>query len=139
MTTVSTMPNMEALITAVLADDLGIGVHSGLPKSPDYSAGVVTVARVGGSHPLSKRLDAPNIQLSCWGSTKVIAFNTAQAARTAAHLMEGQVYRTSDGWPVDAVVGEVEDTLGLTWFPDPTTNGEIDRYILSVSLVCHAL
>lgn len=123
--------NMEALVSSVIRTAVPTAeVGSGLRKEPTLPA--VVVKRVGGSHPMKRALDAPNIQVEVYGATKVEAFDAAVDARTAVHLMEGQSYST----PVAAVVGSVTDTLGLQWLPDPTTGN--DRYIFAVTLVSHS-
>jgi hypothetical protein len=127
-------PDLEAVARKKLADanitNLSTRVYSSVPGNPTYS--LATVRRIGGIPVEKHRLDRANIQVDVWGTSKSVAQDIAQAARAALHDLEGT--KVTD--PVTAFVSSVQDSLGLTWLPDPQTGK--DRYTFAVYMVAHS-
>ena len=127
MTLILEQPNVEAIVGKKLRD-AGIpgvtGVHSSIPTDAVFP--LITVQRVGVIPVIRQYLDAANIQVDVWGTSKTDAFNIAARARVLLHEMAG----TSFTDPVKVWVSAVEDSLGITWQPDPDTGR--DRYLFSV-------
>lgn len=123
MTDFQVFPDAEAAVgTAIRAANIpGIGgrVYSSVPKSPTFP--LIVVRRIGGRPTVRQSLDTAHIQIDVWGRNKGEAHDAAQLARVALHRAEGTVQR-------DAFITAVEDSLGLSWQPDPDTDR--DRYIL---------
>ncbi len=134
MSVVDVFPDAEALAGAALRAELDCGVYSSIPRTPTFP--LVTLSRIGGIPAERHRLDFANLQIDVWGTSKTEARDIAAEARAALYGMEGQSYALNDGWPDDAVVTGVADTLGLTWLPDPETAR--DRYLFGVGLYLHA-
>jgi hypothetical protein len=126
-----TFPNVEGLCGVVLRGTLSCGVYSSIPKKdPDFP--LITVKRIGGVPAVRERLDAANIQIDSWGTSKKDALDNARDARLALLGMAGQTYTT----PIAGFVSDVRDSLGLTWQPDTETGR--DRYIFSVYVYAHS-
>lgn len=121
----SVFPDAEAVVIHALGE-AEIEATAALPTNPDYPC--VVVKRVGGLPVEKHHLDNPNIQIEVWGTSKAEAQDLAQQARSAIHEIEGTLYST----PIAAFVSGVEDTLGLSWSPDPVTNQA--RYVFAVGL-----
>lgn len=129
-------PDAEAFVAWAIrtAAISGVGgVYSSLPKTPPYP--VVVVGRIGGIPVERHRIDAPSIQIDVWGGDQSTAHDIAQAARAAVHECEGGSFGVTDDCPVKITVTAVEDTLGLSFIPDPMTFR--DRYIFGLRLVTH--
>lgn len=126
-------PDLEALVSEVLREELPSRVYSSIPADPVYP--LMTVKRIGGLPAVAPRLDRSRLQIDVWGNNKSEARDLADSARVKVHQMEGQTYRVADGDVVDAVVTAVEDILGLTWLPDEATAR--DRYIFGVDVYAH--
>lgn len=130
MTDYEVFPDAEKLVgDALRAASLTVGsrVYSSIPKTPTFP--LITIQRTGGTPVERHRLDQARIQVDVWGESKSQAHDIAQAARVAIHRMEGST-------PTGAVIGGVDDILGLAWSPDPVTHR--DRYIFGVSITLHA-
>ena len=121
-------PDTEAIAAKTLRDAniTGSRVYSSIPKNPTYP--LITVHRIGGLPAVRDYMDAANIQIEVWGGTKSEAFDAAAEARATLIELEG----TSVTDPVDAWISAVEDSLGLSWQPDPLTGK--DRYLFAVSI-----
>jgi hypothetical protein len=129
---VDQFPDAEALVAhAIRTGVAGSRVYSSVPNDPTYP--LVTVRRIGGTPMERHRWDEARIQIDVWGTSKSEAFDLAQAARQAAHAMEGVTYSTGAGAPAAAFVSAVDDDLGLTFLPDTPTGR--DRYIIGVAVV----
>lgn len=136
MTLYDAFPDSEAFVAWAIrsAAIAGLnGVYSSLPKNPDYP--VVVVGRIGGPPIERHRLDSPSLQIDVWGGDQATTHDIAQEARVAVHSLEGGTYGIADDCPVSIVVASVEDSLGLTFMPDPTSGR--DRYIFGLRLVTH--
>ena len=134
-----TFPDAEAFVTWALRDaaitDLD-GVHTSMPKQP--AATVAIVGRIGGIPVERHRLDSPSIQVDVYAPTQSVAHDVAAECRAALMRLEGGAFGIGmDDCPVPIVVTLVEDSLGLSFIPDPTTSK--DRYIFGVRLVTHAI
>jgi uncharacterized protein DUF3168 len=129
-----TFPDFEAVAAARLRGanitNLGARVYSSVPADPTFPLAVVQ--RVGGIPPVRRYLDGANIQVDVWGGTKAQARDIADAARRALLQLEGSMVTD----PVTAWVSGVDDSLGLTWAPDPETAR--DRYLFGVLIYGHA-
>jgi hypothetical protein len=125
--------DVEAIVASVLRA-AGItnlvGVYSSIPKDPTFP--LITVQRIGGFSPVREYLDAANIQIDVWGGSKSEAFDIAARARLVLLGLAG----TQVPSPVSAWVSAVEDSLGVTWQPDPSTGR--DRYLFSVLVYARA-
>lgn len=130
-TAVDLMPDAEAAIGTILRD-AGIRSYSSIPNKPTYP--LVKVARVGGTPITRMRLDAAEIQLDVYADTKSAARALAARARQLIWAAEGTTVSISSG---NAWVSGVEDSLGLSWLPDPS-NVPINRYVFSVRVFLHA-
>lgn len=132
-------PDMEAVASVALraAHIDGVqGVHSSIPaKSPKYP--MLIVQRLGGSPAVRERLDQARIQIDVWGGSRKDApqavpkstiHDIAQQARVVLLELEG----TTTYDPVVVWISAVEDALGITWSPDPTSGR--DRYLFSMWL-----
>lgn len=143
MTSFNTLPDLEAVASVALrTGSIGglAGVHSSIPaKSPVYP--LITVQRLGGTPAVRRYLDRARIQVDVWGGnrkdgspiSKSDILDISQAARVVLLEMEGESIHE----PVDVFVSAVEDAMGLTWAPDPTTGR--DRYTFSMWLYGRAI
>jgi len=125
-------PDVEAIVAAQLRGaELAVGdrVYTEVPEDPTYP--LVTVSRVGGLPAIRRYLDAAEVQIDVWGTSKAEARDIADAARVACHDMEGNAFTD----PVTAWVSAVEDATGLFWVPDPLTGR--DRYLFGVRVYLH--
>lgn len=124
------MPDIEAVCVAALrsADVAEERVYGRVPADPDFP--LVLVQRVGGTPVDRRRLDFARIQLSCYGTDKASARDTAEEARVA--LLSAEATAFPD---LNAYVTGVEVDLGLQYLPDPETAR--DRYILVMSVTAH--
>ena len=137
------LPDLEAVASVALrtAAISGLaGVHSSIPaKNPIYP--LIVVQRVGGTPAVRQYLDRARIQVDVWGGirkdgsavTKSDILDIAQEARVVLLDMEGQSIHE----PVDVFVTAVEDALGLSWSPDPTSGR--DRYVFAMWVYGRAL
>ena len=131
---VDAFPDTEAIVSYWLRTSLSARVYSSIPRDPVWP--LITVKRIGGIPTVRQRLDRVNIQLEVWGNSKSEARDLADAARVAIYLLEPKVCTTGAGFPVNATITGVEETLGLAWLPDPVTDR--DRYITSFYIYAHA-
>jgi len=125
-------PDVEAIVAAQLRDSgLAVGdrAYTEIPADPVYP--LITVQRVGGVPAIRRYLDAAEIQIDVWGTSKAEARDIADAARVACHALAGTAW--SD--PVTAWVSAVEDSTGLLWLPDDLTGQ--DRYLFGVRVFLH--
>lgn len=130
MTLILQAPDMEAVCAVTLRtaaiSGLGTRVYSSIPRDPTYP--LITVSRIGGLPSVREYLDAANIQIDVWGGTKSEAHDIAARARVVLLTLAG----TSVTTPVAAWISAVEDSLGLSWQPDPLTGR--DRYLFGVTV-----
>ena len=126
-------PDVEALCSEWLREQLSARVYSTIPSNPVYP--LMTVKRIGGLPADRARLDRANLQIDVWGNNKSEARDLADSARRQLHRMEGRIFSTGAGDVVNAVVTGVRDNLGMTWLPDPSSDR--DRYIFGVSVYAH--
>jgi hypothetical protein len=128
-------PDAEAIVGEALRDalisNISTRVYSSIPKNPTYP--LITYQRIGGLPAVRDYMDAANIQVEVWGGTKSQAFDAAAEARVTLIELEG----TSVSDPVSAWISAVEDSLGLSWQPDPLTGR--DRYLFAVTLYARAM
>lgn len=117
----------EALRTASISG-LSDRVYSSVPKSPTFP--LLLVRRIGGLPAVRQYLDAANLQIDVWGASKSEARLIAAESRTVLFAMEGS--DVGDVW-----VSGVEDSLGLSWQPDPETGR--DRYVFAVNVYGRSL
>lgn len=133
MTTVDTFPDAEAAVGSILRSGLtGSRVYSSIPKKPTYP--LILVRRYGGTPVTRMRLDAADVQIDVYGTTKSEARLLAAQARAALYGAEGSTITVSSG---NAWVSGVTDIQGLTWLPDPS-NVPLNRYVFSVRVFLHA-
>lgn len=133
MTDYQDFPDVEAVVAKAIRDaatGAGTRVYSSVPKTPTYP--LVTVSRQGGQPAVRRYLDAAEIEIYVWGTSKSEARDIADAARRAVLDLEG----TAVTDPVSAFVSGVEDSRGLTWDPDQTTGR--DRYFFTMSVYARA-
>lgn len=127
---VLTFPDLEAVASGALRaaniTDIGNRWYSSVPADPVFPLG--TIQRVGGIPAVREYMDAANIQIDVWGDTKAKARTIAAAARTVLINLTGTTVTS----PVNAWISSVEDSLGLTWQPDPLTGR--DRYLFGVTI-----
>lgn len=120
----ATLPDAEAVVIGILrAAD--VPVASALPANPVYP--LVIVKRIGGVPAEKHHTDNPSLQVEAWGTDKAEAHDLAQASRAAIHEAEGQSFND-----LSAFITGVEDTLGLSWSPDPVSNRA--RYLFGVGM-----
>jgi hypothetical protein len=122
------MPDIEAVVRIAL-DDAGLRAYSSLPANPQYP--VVTIQRTGGLPAVKQLLDAAVIDFNTWADNKADARDLADEVRQVVY---GLVDTTNDEW--ECTVTEVEDTLGLTFQPDPSTNR--DRYVFALRIYAYS-
>lgn len=103
-------------------------VYSSIPKDPTYP--LATVIRIGGIPAEKHWLDTASLQIEVWGNNKAEARDAADAARIAIHTAEGTTLPAQGGF-----ISGVQDSLGLTFIPDPTTLR--DRYLFGVVVTAH--
>ncbi len=127
------MPDAEMIAARIIRTGTGGRTYSSIPKKPTYP--LMTVQRLGGL-PRTRRLDAANIQIDVWGTTKSEARLLASQARKYLHEAEGTSWDLPTG---DIFITGVEDWTGLTWLPDPSVGGNQgrDRYLFGVTLFLH--
>jgi hypothetical protein len=136
VTTFRTFPDIEALAAYAIrqaSTTLGSRVYSSIPKNPTWPLAVVT--RIGGIPPVREALDMANVQVDVWAGSKSEARIAAEAARRALLGMEGTSYTAGGSVPATGFVTAVEDSLGLTFLPDPETSR--DRYTFAVNVFFH--
>jgi hypothetical protein len=132
------LPDLEAATSVALraANIPGLqGVHSSIPaKNPAYP--LLIIQRLGGTPAVREYLDRARIQIDVWGGArkegersipKSTILDIAQLARVALLELEGQIVDPSG---LRVFVSAVEDALGITWSPDPTSGR--DRYVFSM-------
>lgn len=135
MPTVDLFPDAEAIASTIMrAGVSGARVYSSIPsKDPEYPLAIVQ--RTGGSPATPRRLDAADLQIDVWGTSKSEARLLAAQLRKALKEAEGTLVTLSTG--ATAFVTGMEDILGPTWLPDPV-NPPRDRYTFTVRLFLHA-
>lgn len=121
------MPDAEELVIAHLTGHPLLVGFAGLRVSADLyeDRPALRVRRAGGTPRDRRRLDTPLIDLEAWSSSRTVAHDLIQAARTAVVQMENTRFPTG-------AVGGVRDEMGARWLPDPTTDEP--RWICSLSL-----
>lgn len=124
-------PDIEAIISSVVRDAVDAGVYSSIPRKPEYP--LVLVKRLGGSPVRRQRLDMAEMQFDVYGNTKSEAFHLAQLVRQSILRAEGT---TNTHRAEAAFVTAVQDSLGLTWLPDPS-NPPKDRYTFGMRIFFH--
>ena len=134
MTRVDTFPDIEAIVAYELRTQLSARVYSSIPENPTFP--LIIVKRIGGIPSDRIRLDSASLQIEIWGNSKSEAFDLAASARKTVFGLEPKVCTTGAGYPVNAIVTGVSDSLGLTWLPDPVTDK--DRYIFGLLVFAHA-
>jgi hypothetical protein len=126
------LADAELVVTTYLRNQpdvfalVGTQVSTELPASPVFP--LLRVSRIGGTPAVPRRLDAAHLQIEAWATTKATARNVAATAH-AALWAAGNA--TNNG----AVITGVDDTLGLSWLPDPVTGRP--RYIFGVAVYIH--
>lgn len=125
-------PDIEAIAAQALRDAgvCGGRAYSSVPANPTWPLAVIR--RLGGVPSVERWLDSARIQVDVYGANKSQARAEADSARRALHNAEGTTFATQAGY-----VTGVEDELGLSFIPDPTTMR--DRYIFSVLVHAHIL
>lgn len=117
-------PDAEAVVISVLRTAEFPAV-SALPSNPAYP--LVVVKRIGGVPAEKHHTDNPSLQIEVWGTDKAQVHDLAQATRAAIHDAEGTSLEL-----FSAYITGVEDTLGLSWLPDPVSQRA--RYVFGVGL-----
>lgn len=131
MTDIQLFPDAEAMVITTLKD-AGIcsgRIYSSRPRTVVLP--LIVVQRLGGVPSDRRYADNPSIQCDVWGNNKSEARSIAQAARTAIHQAEGDLFEEFAGY-----ILAVEDWTGLTFLPDPISKE--DRYIFAVQLTTRA-
>jgi hypothetical protein len=130
------LPDIEAAVAEAIRDaaitDLDERVYSSIPAKPTYPLAVVQ--RIGGTPAVRRYLDRANIQINIWATSKSEALDIAQEARVAVLETEGTTV-TVDG--MNIWVSAVDDSLGLSFVPDPATNR--DRYLFGLLVAARVL
>jgi hypothetical protein len=130
MSRYNVLPDMEAAVATVIRDaaitGLGDRVYSSIPAKPTYP--LVVVIRVGGTPSVRRYLDRANIQINVWGENQGQALDIAQECRVVVLEAEGTNV-TIDGVG-DVWISAVDDSLGMSYVPDPSTNR--DRYLFGL-------
>jgi hypothetical protein len=128
MEAVRTMPDIEAVcIKALVAQ--GIRAYSSKPASGAYP--LVTVQRTGGIPAVFQFLDAAVIDFNVWAdASKADARDLADEVRQVVYSM---INTTNVEW--ECTVTSVEDTLGLTYQPDPQTSQ--GRYVFALRVYAY--
>lgn len=80
------LPNVEAVVITALAG-VELDAHSKLPAEPTYPTAIVE--RIGGVPANDQVLDAPVIQVTCWGNHQSDARQLASDARAEIFALEG--------------------------------------------------
>lgn len=117
-------PDAEAVVIGILRE-AEFPAASAIPAHPTYP--LVIVKRIGGLPAEKHHTDNPNLQVEAWGTDKAEAHDLAQATRAAIHEAEGQTFND-----LAAFITGVEDTLGLSWSPDPVSSRA--RYVFGVGM-----
>lgn len=117
-------PDAEAVVVNILKA-ASYPVASAIPAHPTYP--LVIVKRVGGLPVEKHHADNPNIQIEVWGTDKAEAHDLAQATRATIHDAEGTLVSE-----LSAYIAGVEDTLGMSWSPDPVSQRA--RFVYAVGL-----
>lgn len=125
-------PDAEGLVGDILrAAGITAGrVYPSVPKEPIWP--LTTFARIGGIPSDRHALDYPRIQIDVWGENKAQAREQALLARLALLKAEGVAFASRN-----AFIASVEDDLGLTFQPDPSTGR--DRYIFGMAFCTQSL
>jgi hypothetical protein len=122
------MPDIEAVCIQALHAE-GLRAYSSLPGSPTWP--LVTVQRTGGIPAVYQLLDAAVIDFNTWAANKADARDLADQARQIIYAMTNA---TNTEW--ECTVTAVEDTLGMTFQPDPETNR--DRYVFALRVYAYS-
>jgi hypothetical protein len=124
------LPDVELICCAWLDAhaDIVIPVSTELPSTSAWPR--LTLARIGGTPTVRRRLDAAQIQVSSWAATKQAARDNAALARATLIAMEGYIHASG-------VVTGVDDDLGLSWLPDDSRDPTIPRYVFSLVVYAH--
>jgi hypothetical protein len=131
-TPVDVFPDAEAAVGSIIRSDLSARVYSSIPKRPTYP--LILVRRIGGVPITRHRLDAADIQLDVYGTTKSEARLLAVQARQSLYEAEGSTISISSG---NAWYSGVTDVQGLTWLPD-SSNVPLNRYVFTVRVFLHS-
>lgn len=138
MTQYLVMPDLEAVVRKKLAD-AGYSAYSSVPNSPVWP--IMVIHRAGGSPAVRQYLDMGRIQVDVWGGAKGDTTSVpksqihdlAQQARVKILELEG----TKVTVPVGAWISAVDDSVGITWLPDPDTGR--DRYFFVMDIYGRSL
>lgn len=114
--------------------NVGTRVYSSIPTDPVFP--LIVVKRIGGQPAVRQYLDRSRLQIDCWGGTKSVAFDIAQAARVALLELEQTAVTTGGGAPADAWITGVDDDLGLQFMQEAVTGR--DRYLFGVEIFLHS-
>lgn len=137
----ATFPDSEALVATWLRQAGGVipaRVYSSIPNTPTWP--LLRVQRIGGLPKDRRWVDYPSLQVEVYGDTlKSQAHDIAAAARARCMAMQGLIFTTEGGDGADAEVKAVEDTLGLTWLPDPSYTPARPRYLFGIAVTLHPL
>jgi hypothetical protein len=135
VTAFDVMPDAEAVTGKLIRDNVsGSRVYSSIPKRPEYP--LVLVRRYGGVPVTRMRLDAADIQIDVYGTSKSEARLLASQVR-AALLEQGETGASVTVSSGNAYVTGITQIMGLTWMPDPS-NVPTNRYVFSVRVFLHA-
>lgn len=125
----ATFSDAEAVAGSIVRTGVsGSRVYSSIPNSPTYP--LIVVRRIGGLPIHRSAYDQAEVQLDVWAESKSEARSLAAQARIALLDSEGTTVTVSGS---SSWVSAVEDSLGLTWLPDPG-NTTKDRYVFGVRL-----
>lgn len=129
------LPDAEALVVnyllsvseveAVVDDRIG----TELPDEVFYP--YLVVSRVPSLQAVRRHLDAAEIQVDAWAETKAEANDLARTAHAALLDMSGTL---DDGLGGGVVTG-VDETVGIGWLPDPSTDRP--RYLFQMTVYMH--
>lgn len=110
----------QADVVAIVGTKVTTKIEAALPR--------LRVVRIGGILAVPRRLDGAHIQFDAWAATEADARGLAATAHAA-------MWEASNVTNNGAVISGVEDTGGLQWLPDPTTN--VPRYVFSQRVYIH--
>lgn len=120
-------PDAEWLACEVLRDALHARIHVGVTYPGQTPA--IVISRVGGVADTHGLIDRPRIDVDVYAATKEEAHDLAQAARAV-------VFAASGSSRSGAVIGGVQEFLGLTFVPDADTEGT-PRYTFTYEWTVH--
>ena len=107
---------------------VGNRVITELPAAPIFP--LLRVIRIGGLSPAPRRLDAAHLQVEAWAATQ-------ETARLVAATAQAALWEAGNATNNGAVITGVDNTLGLSWSPDPPSNRP--RYLFSMYVYSHPI